>query len=261
MLRQIALGSMCGALLSCATPTFPAGSLVDLTHAFDADTIYWPTEEGFVHERGPSGATPEGYYYEAHRFRSAEHGGTHLDAPIHFRQGGQSVEQIPLERLVGPAVVVDVTLACARDRDYQVDVGDLQSWEARHGEIPRGAIVFLHTGFGRFWPDRERYLGTAARGAEGAARLHFPGLHPEAAHWLATQREIGAVGIDTASIDHGPSREFLSHRALFEASVPVFENTARLDALPARDFYAVALPMLIRGGSGGPLRIIAILPE
>jgi kynurenine formamidase len=262
MLRRIALGSMCSALLACATPTLSTGLLVDLTHAFDADTVYWPTEEeGFALERGPSGLAPEGYYYEAHRFRGAEHGGTHLDAPIHFRQGGQSVEQIPLERLVGPAVVVDVTLACARDRDYRVDVGDLQGWEARHGEIPRGAIVLLRTGFGRFWPDRERYMGTAARGAEAAAQLHFPGLHPEAAHWLATQREIRAVGIDTPSIDHGPSREFLSHRALFESSIPVFENVAQLDALPARDFSVVALPMLIRGGSGGPLRIIAILPE
>jgi kynurenine formamidase len=262
MPRRFALASMGAALLACATPTFPSGSLVELTHAFDAETIYWPTEEeGFVLERGPSGVTPAGYYYEAHRFRSAEHGGTHLDAPVHFHRGGQSVEQIPLERLVGPAVVIDVTLACARDRDYLVDVGDLQGWEARHGEIPRGAIVLLHTGFGRFWPDRERYLGTAARGAEAAEELHFPGLHPAAAHWLATEREISAVGIDTPSIDHGPSRDFVSHRALFEFSIPVFENVARLDALPARDFSVVALPMLIRGGSGGPLRIIAVVPE
>jgi kynurenine formamidase len=214
-----------------------------------------------VLERGPSGVAPEGYYYEAHRFRSAEHGGTHLDAPIHFHEGGASVDQIPLERLLGPAVVIDVTAACARDRDHRVDVRDLQRWEAQHDEIPRGAIALLHTGFGRFWPDRERYMGSAARGPEAAARLHFPGLHPQAARWLVTQREIRAVGIDTPSIDHGPSREFRSHRALFEAGVPVFENVARLDALPARGFSVVALPMLIRGGSGGPLRIIAILPH
>jgi kynurenine formamidase len=262
MLWRIALGSVCSALLACATPAPLAGRLVDLTYVFDADTIYWPTEEeGFVHERGPSGVTAGGYYYEAHRFRGAEHGGTHVDAPIHFREGGQSLEQIPLERLLGPAVVVDVTLACARDRDYRVDVADLQGWEARHGEIPRGAIVLLRTGFGRFWPDRERYLGTAARGPEATAQLHFPGLHPEAAHWLATQREIGAVGIDTPSIDHGPSADFASHRALFEASIPIFENVAHLDALPPRDFSVIALPMSIRAGSGGPLRIIAILPE
>jgi kynurenine formamidase len=258
---RIALGSACSALLACASPTLPTGSLVDLTHPFDEDTIYWPTEEGFVLERGPSGLAPEGYHYEAHRFRSAEHGGTHLDAPIHFREGGASLDQIPLERLLGPAVAIDVTAACARNRDYQVDVGDLQSWEAIHGEIPRGAIVLLRTGFARFWPDRERYMGSAARGPEAAARLHFPGLHPQAAHWLATQREVRAVGIDTPSIDHGPSREFWSHRALFEADALVFENVARLDALPARGFSVVALPMLIRGGSGGPLRIIAILPD
>ena len=260
-MRRIALGSVCGALFACASPTLPAGSLVDLTYPFDDDTIYWPTEEGFVLERGPSGFSPEGYYNEAHRFRSAEHGGTHMDAPIHFRQGGQSLEQVPLERLLGPAVAIDVAAPCARDRDHRVSVADLQGWEARHGEIPRGAIVLLRTGFGSYWPDRQRYLGSAARGAEAAAQLHFPGLHPDAARWLAAQREIRAVGIDTASIDHGPSVDFAAHRALFEASTPVFENVAHLDALPARGFSVVALPMLIRGGSGGPLRIIAILPE
>jgi kynurenine formamidase len=233
---------------------------VDLSHAFDAQTVYWPTEEGFVLERGFAGETQAGIYYEAHRFRAAEHGGTHLDAPSHFARGGLPVDELPLEHLLAEGVVVDVAPACALDRDYLVGIGDLLAFEREHGEIPRGAIVLLRTGFGRFWPDRERYLGTAARGPGALPELHFPGLHPDAARWLVAERGVAAVGLDTASIDHGPSQRFEAHRVLAEAGVPALENLARLEALPARGFRVVALPMKIRGGSGAPLRAVALLP-
>lgn len=252
-----ALAWIAGACTSAAA--LPGGEVIDLTHAFDADTIYWPTEEGFVLERGPAGYTEKGYYYAANAFRSAEHGGTHIDAPRHFAEGRPTVDEIPLERLIGPGVVVDVRAACAADRDYRVRVADLEAWEARNGRIPDGALVLLHTGFGRFWPDRERYLGTARRGPEAALELHFPGLHPDAARWLVTERSIGAVGLDTPSIDHGPSTHFESHVVLFEGQVPALENVARLERLPAKGFDVVALPMKIRGGSGGPVRIVAIV--
>jgi kynurenine formamidase len=253
------------ALAACAGPTdvrrdAAPRTLVDLTHAFDADTIYWPTEEGFVLERGFAGTTEGGWHYEAHRFRSAEHGGTHVDAPIHFAAGRRSTEAIPLESLVGPAVVIDVTAAAARDRDHAVSLAELTEWERAHGAIPAGAIVLFRTGFGAFWPDRARYLGTAERGAAGVARLHFPGLGEEAARWLIRERSIRAVGIDTASIDRGVSTGFETHRVLGEADVPAFENLASLDRLPPRGFEVVALPMKIAGGSGGPLRAIAIVP-
>lgn len=245
----------------------PPRRVVDLTHAFDADTVYWPTEEGFVHEQGTAGVVePEGpgdaggYWYAAHRFRAAEHGGTHLDAPLHFGRGRRSAEAVPLAQLVGPGVVVDVRAACARDRDHRVGVGALETFEAEHGRIPEGALVLVRTGFGRHWPDRERYLGTRRRGPQAVAELHFPGLHPDAARWLVA-RGVGAVGIDTASIDPGQSADFASHRVLAAAEVPVFENLARLEALPARGFGVVALPMKIRGGTGAPLRIVAVLPE
>jgi kynurenine formamidase len=234
--------------------------LVDLTHSFGADTIYWPTEEGFFLEGEPGAVTEAGYYYEAHRFRAAEHGGTHVDAPIHFSAQGQRVDEIPLDRLVGPGVVVDVQAACRADRDHEIGVADLQAWESRHGAIPRGAIVLLYTGSGRYWPDRARYLGTAERGPAAVAALHFPGLSADAARWLVASRAIRAVGIDTASIDHGPSQRFETHQALSAANVPAFENVASLDLLPPRDFRVVALPMKIGGGSGAPLRIVAIVP-
>jgi len=235
-------------------------AIVDLTHPFDAQTVYWPTEEGFALEGGPGGMTDGGYYYEAHRFRAAEHGGTHIDAPVHFSATGQHVDEIPLEHLIGPGVVVNVEAACLEDRDHEIGVADLQAWEKEHGEIPRGAIVLLYTGTSRFWPDRARYLGTSERGAAAVASLHFPGLSADAARWLIEQRAVIAVGIDTASIDHGPSKRFETHQTLFAANVPAFENVAALDLLPARDFEIVALPMKIGGGSGAPLRIVALVP-
>ncbi len=242
-----------------APPAFPAGRVVDLTHAFDQDTITWPTESGFELERGSEGVTEAGYYYVANRFRSPEHGGTHLDAPIHFHANRWHVDEIPLDRLLGHGILVDMAAACASDRDYRVSVRDLQEWEARHGPMARGNILLLRTGFGRHWSDRERYMGTKARGAEAVAELHFPGLHPEAARWLVEERGIGAVGLDTPSIDFGQSKLFQSHVVLFEANVPVFENLANLDRLPETGFQVIALPMKIRGGSGAPLRIVAIL--
>ncbi len=250
------LGSACDE----PTPSGVAGSrLVDLSHAFDADTIFWPTETGFVLEPGPAGETEAGYWYAANRFRTAEHGGTHLDAPIHFSASGRGVDAIPLQDLVGPGIVVDVREATAADRDLAVGVGAFTAWETRHGAIPDGAIVLIRTGVGAAWPDRQAVLGTARRGAEAVAELHFPGLHADAARWLVG-RDIRAVGIDTPSIDPGPSQDFAAHRVLAAAQIPVFENVARLEQLPPRAFEVVALPMKIRGGTGAPLRIVAIVP-
>ncbi len=237
------------------------GAPLDLTHPFDAEAIYWPTEEGFVLERGFAGRTEAGLWYAANRFRAAEHGGTHLDAPIHFAERRRSVDEIPVTQLVAPGVVVDVSAACARDRDHAAGVAELRAFESQHGPIPDGAIVLLRTGFGRFWPDRVRYLGTAARGEQGVAELHFPGLGADAARWLLEERRVRAVGIDTASIDRGVSATFETHRVLAERNVPAFENLANLERLPPRGFWVVALPMKIRGGTGAPLRAVALLPE
>ena len=238
------------------------GPAVDLTHPFDASASYWPTDvEGFVLERGSAGRTEAGHWYEAHRMRLAEHGGTHLDAPVHFHEGGSSAERVPLERLIARAVVVDVSAACAANADHAVSVADLERHEAAHGRIPDGAALLLRTGFAARWPDRARYLGTAKRGPGALAKLHFPGLDPAAARWLVASRKIAAVGIDTASIDPGTSQRFESHQILSAAEIPAFENLARLDALPATGATLLALPMKIAGGSGGPLRAVAILPR
>jgi len=235
--------------------------LIDLTHSFGADTIVWPTEQDFKLIAQHAEEMPGGYYYASNRLELAEHGGTHIDAPIHFARGGESLDQIPVERVVGSAVRIDVSIPCAHDRDYRITVQDIERWETIQGRIPDKSIVLLDTGFARFWPSRQQYLGTELRGGEGVRALHFPGLHPEAAAWLVRERHIKAVGIDTASIDYGQSTKFETHVALLSRNVPVFENLADLRTLPERGFDVVALPMKIAGGSGGPLRIIAVLPS
>jgi kynurenine formamidase len=240
-------------------PTFPGGRIVDLSYPFAADTVYWPTAETFKLEKDFEGVTDKGYYYSAYRYSAAEHGGTHIDAPVHFAKGRNSVDQIPLEQLMGAGIVIDVTRQCASNPDYLVSVNDFQTWEKQNGPIPDRSIVLLRTGYGKYYPDRKRYLGTDERGAGAVAKLHFPGLHPDAARWLTQNRSIKAIGLDTASIDYGQSTLFESHRALFEKDVPAFENVANLDQLPLKGFSVIALPMKIKGGSGGPLRIVAML--
>jgi kynurenine formamidase len=234
-------------------------SMIDLTHSFDKSTIYWPTEDGFKLIHGPAGVTPEGYYYVANRFMCAEHGGTHLDAPIHFFEKGQTVEKIPVDRLIGPGACIDVVKKCEADRDYQVTVEDFQKWEADNAASLENRIVIICTGFARFWPDREKYLGTKEQGKGAVAKLHFPGLDPAAADWLVTRRHIRMIGIDTASIDHGQTHNYPTHQRLFRDQVPALENVANTDNLPADKFTIVALPMKIGGGSGAPCRIVAML--
>jgi kynurenine formamidase len=234
--------------------------IVDLTHSFGSDTIVWPTEQNFKLIVQHAEDTPGGYYYASNRVEMPEHGGTHIDAPIHFSKGKLTLEQIPIGRIVGAAIRISVTEQCARDRDFRVTNADFERWEAEHGRIQSDAIVLLDTGFARFWPERKDYLGTDLRGQEGVQALHFPGLHPEAAAWLVRERRVKAVGIDTASIDYGQSTKFETHVALLSQNVPVFENLANLHDLPARGFDVIALPMKIAGGTGGPLRIIAVVP-
>jgi kynurenine formamidase len=239
------------------TPVLPAGRVVDLSYPFDDRSVYWPTAEPFKLDTDFEGITDKGYFYSAYRYSAAEHGGTHLDAPVHFAKGHYTVDEIPLDQLMGNAIVIDVTSQCASNPDYQVSIADFQSWERKNGRIAPGTIVFLRTGFGKRYPDRKSYLGTDERGATAVAKLHFPGLDPAAARWLTQNRSIKAIGLDTASIDYGQSTLFESHRTLFEKNIPAFENVANLDQLPVKGFSVIALPMKIKGGSGGPLRIVA----
>jgi kynurenine formamidase len=249
--------------LSCRRAAEPdlltTGTWIDLSYDYSSETLYWPTARRFELQVESAERTPAGYYYAANNVATSEHGGTHLDAPLHFAEGRWSTDQIPLERLVGPAVVVDVSSAAA-NADYQITPDVLESWERANGAIPDGAIVLFRTGWGSRWPDAARYLGTSRTGPEAVAELHFPGIHPDTARRLVARGTIDAVGIDTASIDYGQSKTFDTHQILFAANIPAFENVAQLDRLPARGSHVIALPMKIRGGSGGPLRIAALVP-
>ncbi|MGQ0657791.1 MAG: cyclase family protein [Chromatiales bacterium] len=247
---------------SCQKPGgFPPGEWVDLSYGFSSETIYWPTAEPFVLDTVFAGKTDKGFYYSAYKFCAAEHGGTHIDAPVHFAEGRKTVDEIPLTQLIAPAVKIDVSEKVAADRDYLISVEDFEAWESQHGKIPDKNIVLLQTGFGQYWPDKAKYLGTEKRGNEGVAELHFPGLHPEAADWIVRNRHIGAIGLDTASIDYGQSQTFDSHTILMEHNIPAFENIANLDKVPTVGAQIIALPMKIEGGSGGPLRIVALVPR
>ena len=234
--------------------------LVDLTHAFSEETIYWVTAEEFQLDSVFKGQTDKGYFYSANNFSAAEHGGTHLDAPIHFSKTGQAVEEIPLENLFGKAIKIDISSKALKNPDYLVSVEDFLDWEKNEKtNIPEGSMVLLQTGYSKYYPDKVKYLGTKERGENAVEELHFPGLSPEAAKWLVENRNIKAIGIDTPSIDFGQSEYFESHVILLSKNIPVFENLTNLNQLPNSHFEIIALPMKIKGGSGAPLRVIALL--
>lgn len=249
------------ACMPSGTLNLSEGHWVDLTHAFSEETIYWPNAEPFHLVKVHEGQTPGGFHYAANQFEAAEHGGTHMDAPIHFDAGGESVDQMGLEKLMGPFVVVDVSVRFEKDLNGSVGPSDFLEFEKAHGPIPTGAIVLLRTGFERYWPDRERYLGTSERGENAISKLKFPGLSRSGAEWLIKNRNIRAVGLDTASIDPGSSKTFDSHRVLAAHHIPIFENLTQLSKLPATGGFLMALPMKIKGGSGAPLRAVAWVPS
>lgn len=262
-LLRLALGVF--ALGACAPSTPPTldlatARLVDLSYTYDQSTLYWPTSPtSFELKELHHGPTEGGYFYASNSFCSPEHGGTHLDAPIHFGEGKDTTEVIPIRRLIAPAVVIDVAEKAAADADYRLSVADVTTWETKHGKVPAGAIVLLRTGWGSRWPDRKRYFGDDTPG--DASKLHFPSFGEEAARLLVEERQVAVIGVDTASIDHGPSKDFRVHRVAAAANVPGLENVANLGELPATGAWVIALPTKIGGGSGGPVRIVALLPD
>jgi len=263
-MRRPLAGLIAGAVLvaGCSIATHPhsldPAKVVDLSYGFGPETIYWPTAESFSIERVAYGPTQTGYWYAANNICMAEHGGTHMDAPIHFAEGKRTTDQVPLSSLIGPAAVIDVRADATANRDYRLSVADLQAWETAHGRLPAGAIVVMNSGWGEFWPDKKTYLGNDKPGDVG--NLHFPGFSKEAAEFLVHQRDIAAIAVDTPSIDYGQSSDFIVHRIINGADKPGFENVANVDKLPPAGATFVALPIKIEGGSGGPARIIAVLP-
>ncbi len=231
---------------------------IDLTHSFDSTTLYWPNNPtDFEHKTDAYGVTELGYFYSSYSLSTPEHGGTHLDAPIHFSEGKLTADEIPVDNLIGKAVIIDVSERALQDRDYLISAADIEDWEKSNYSIEPGLIILFKTGYGKFYPDRENYFGTTKKGDEAIPELHFPGISKEAAELLVAKK-IKAVGLDTPSLDYGQSKDFIAHQVLMGANIPGFENVANLNQIPAnRRLYVMALPMKIKNGSGGPLRIIA----
>lgn len=252
------------ALGGCAAPSaagvdLTSVRLVDLTHAFNPGTLYWPTSPGgFELQQLAYGNTPGGWFYSSYAFASPEHGGTHLDAPIHFAAGKRTNDQIPLDQLINHAVVLDISARAATDPDAMLTVPEVNAFETEHGRIRAGALVLLRTGWDRHWGNRLAYFGDSTPG--DASRLHFPGFSPEAARLLVNERGIGGLGVDTPSIDAGASTDFMVHRILMEQDGIGLENLKDLDQLPATGTILLALPMKIENGSGGPVRVVAMVP-
>jgi kynurenine formamidase len=256
----LALFALCACTTSRPLVDTSGAELVDLTWAYDEHTLYWPTSpSAFEHKELSYGPTPGGYFYSAYTICTPEHGGTHLDAPIHFAEKGRTADAIPLEQLIAPAVVIDVANKAAANPDYRLTADDVRAWEAAHGTIAAGTIVLLHTGWGPRWPNRKSYFGDDTPGATD--KLHFPSFGEEAAKLLVEERRVAAIGVDTASIDYGQSSDFIVHRIANGANVPGLENIAHLERVPARGAWILALPMKIAGGSGGPVRIVALIPR
>ena len=254
--------SVCPAGAMRAAPVFDPAKveMVDLGHALSSKTLYWPTSpSGFELKELSHGETPGGFFYSANSFCAPEHGGTHLDSPIHFAERGHTVDQIALANLIATAVVIDVAAKAGADADYRLGVEDVAAFEKAHGRIARGSMVLLRTGWDERYGDRKRYFGDDKPG--DASNLHFPSYGAEAATLLVKERGVVALGVDTPSIDHGPSSDFPVHRMAGAANVPGFENMANLGRLPATGAVVVALPMNIAGGSGAPLRVVALLPK
>jgi kynurenine formamidase len=227
--------------------------VVDMTYAINGKLPAWPGDDRTFEAKVV--ATPEKDGYFARSFWMLEHYGTHMDAPAHFPPGTEYLDQIPVEHLFAPAVVVDVREEAAKDPDYRLRVMRVEKWEAVHGRIPAGAVVLLRTGWASRWPDQARY-----RNMDAAGVMHFPGFSVEAAKMLI-ERGAVALGIDTLSIDYGPSKDFEVHRVTLPAGLYQLENLANLDQLPEAGAFLIAAPIKLEGGSGGPVRVFAVLPS
>ena len=259
MINRITLGFIAGFLaLPALALDVSEYDLVDLSHPYNNDTLYWPTSPSrFERRQLAFGETDGGYFYSAFSICTPEHGGTHLDAPQHFAAAGLPTDAIPLENLIAPAVVIDVSKKAAADRNYRLSARDVRLFEDQHGRIKPGDIVLLRSGWSQYWPDAKSYLGDDTPG--DASNLQFPSYGEDAARLLVEERKVAILGVDTASIDFGKSQDFVVHRVAAARNVSGLENLTNLHRLPATGSLVVALPMKIEGGSGGPVRVVALV--
>jgi kynurenine formamidase len=246
-------------LVSCSKSIPKKTRILDMTYPFDENSIYWPTAKPFELTKVFWGKTEAGYWYASNEFSCSEHGGTHADAPIHFAEGGRTIDEVPIEEWIGPAVKIDVTAKCLADRNYLLQIEDILAWEKKNGRIPPDSWVIMYTGIGTVhYPDKKAVLGTDKRGLEALPELSFPGFSPEVTEFLIKERKIKGTAIDTPSIDYGQSKDFKVHQILCGAEKLALENIANLDELPEKGAVLYVIPMLIKNGTGAPARVFAV---
>ena len=233
---------------------FGRGTVVDLTHRLSSKIPYWPGGQYRPFEFTTIATLDRDGVFSGF-FAMPEHMGTHVDAPNHFVAGRPSVDELRPDQLICRAVVLDVRDRVRQNPDYRLTLSDIRQWERRHGRIPRRALVFLHTGWGARWQTPKDYVNQDDKGV-----MHFPGFSPEAAEFLVSQRDISGIGIDTLSVDYGPSTDFRVHHITHGAGKYHIENVANLDRLPAQGAIVFVGVLPIEGGSGGPARVFALLP-
>jgi len=226
--------------------------VLDLSYAINDKLVPWPGDEKFFEAKVNASIEKNGYFTRS--FWMLEHYGTHLDAPAHFPPGKTTVDQIPVKQLFGPAAVIDVRDESGKDADYQLGATRVEEWEKRHGRIPEGAIVLLRTGWASRWPDAQKYRNQDAKG-----KMHFPGFSAEAAKLLIA-RKVSGLGCDTLSIDYGASEDFAVHHLSLGAGLYHLENLGYLSELPETGAFLIVAPIKLEGGSGGAVRVFALLP-
>jgi kynurenine formamidase len=227
--------------------------VVDLTYAIAAGLPSWPGSPATFEATVNTTVAKNGHF--ARTFTLYEHYGTHMDAPAHFAEGKETLDQIPAEHLFGPAVVIDASADVAKNPDYQLPAASIERWEAAHGTIPTGAIVLLNTGWAKRWPDEARY-----RNADASGMMHFPGYSAEAAKLLVS-RGVSGIGLDTLAVDYGPSTDHIVHHTVLSQNIFILENLSDMSGLPEAGGFVIAAPIKLEGGSGGAVRVFVIVPR
>ncbi|XP_070206379.1 isatin hydrolase-like [Littorina saxatilis] len=231
--------------------------VVDLSHTLGPDTLFWPGFPGFNLTHLVKGNTSGGFWLEANWISTSEHGGTHLDAPAHFAQGGEHLQDLSVDKFFGPGIVVNASGQAAVNPDFQLGVTDLENWEDQNGRISPQSVVLVNFGWSPRYPDRYRYFNTLTPDDPGT--FHFPGIGLQALQWLVQQRDTKLIGVDVPSVDHAQAQNFEGHQFLCAHRIPFVESLTHLDQLPAQGMTVYAVPLSIVGGSGLPVRAFAVV--
>ncbi|WP_371779228.1 cyclase family protein [Streptosporangium subroseum] len=190
---------------------------------------------------------------------TGEHTGTHFDAPVHWVTGkdGEDISQVPVDRLIAPAVVLDFSAESAKDPDFLLEIGHVKAWEEANGPLPEGGWLLYRTGWDVHSHDQERFLNANETGP------HTPGISVECARWLAEETSIAGLGVETVGTDagtaHGFDPPFPCHSFLLGAGKYGLTQLRNLDRLPVTGAVIVAPPLPIIGGSGSPVRVLALV--